>query len=143
MSLQHDGVRRIWNNGPVKKHLTSSIYYLLDKLEGKELIEQVPANAGKQKKRPKKVYQTTEKGRSAWKEATLEALRQPRTTYTNFLMGVHNLWNIPPAEALEAVKTYHTWLEGDLQRQRGEQTQLEELGVSHFPLQRQSIRNLC
>jgi len=113
---------------------TSSIYYLLGKLEEKGLIEQVPETIQNQEKRPKKVYRTTEEGQSIWIEASLQALRQPRTTYTNFLMGLHNLWNIPPAGALEAVVTYRDWLAGDLQRQREEQAQLEARGVSNFPL---------
>ena len=46
-------------------------------------------------------------------------------------MGLHNLWNIPPGEALEAVKGYRDWLEHDLQRQ---QEELENLGTSFFPL---------
>jgi DNA-binding PadR family transcriptional regulator len=110
---------------------TSSIYYLLGKLEEKGYIEKIPENQEKPGERPKKVYQVTENGRSIWKEATIGALTSPTITYTNFLMGLHNLWNIPPAEALEAVKTYQNWLEGDLQRQRDE---LEDLGMSFFPL---------
>ena len=47
-----------------------------------------------------------------------KALSHPKITYTNFLMGLHNLWNIPPEEALEAVIIYRDWLEKDLQRQR-------------------------
>lgn len=113
---------------------TSSIYYLLGKLEEKALIEQAPLNADSQGKRPKKVYQSTQNGRSAWKEATLKALKQPRITYTNFLMGLHNLWNIPPGEALEAVVNYRDWLDRDLQRQRDEQAELEAVGLSRFPL---------
>ena len=110
---------------------TSSIYYLLGKLEEKGLIEQIPNNPDNQGERPKKVYQVTEEGRLRWKEATIQALSTPKTTYTNFLMGLHNLWNIPPAEALEAVQSYRVWLEKDLQRQRDE---LEDIGMSFFPL---------
>ncbi len=110
---------------------TSSIYYLLGKLEEKGLIQQIPKETENQEKRPKKVYQVTEKGRLRWKESTLQALSTPKTTYTNFLMGLHNLWNIPPAEALEAVESYRDWLEKDLQRQRDE---LKQLGMSFFPL---------
>ena len=110
---------------------TSSIYYLLGKLEEKGLIEQIPNKPENQEKRPKKVYQVTEKGRLRWKESTLQALSRPKATYTNFLMGLHNLWNIPPAEALEAVESYRDWLEKDLQRQRDE---LKQLGMSFFPL---------
>ncbi len=110
---------------------TSSIYYILGKLEEKRYIEQLPENPKNQGKRPKKVYQMTGNGRSVWKEATMDALTSPKITYTNFLMGLHNLWNIPPAEALEAVTTYQDWLEGDLQLQRDE---LKDLGMSFFPL---------
>lgn len=110
---------------------TSSIYYLLGKLEEKGLIQQIPKETENQEKRPKKIYQVTEKGRLRWKESTLQALSTPKTTYTNFLMGLHNLWNIPPAEALEAVESYRDWLEKDLQRQRDE---LKQLGMSFFPL---------
>ena len=110
---------------------TSSIYYILGKLEEKGFIEQVPDRVKEESERPRKVYQLTQEGGSAWKKATLEALSRPKITYTNFLMGLHNLWNIPPREALKAVQTYRDWLETDIQRQRDE---FEELGLSMFPL---------
>jgi DNA-binding PadR family transcriptional regulator len=113
---------------------TSSIYYILGKLEEKGFIEQLLEDPKERDERPKKVYQLTENGRSVWKEATLIALASPKITYTNFLMGLHNLWNIPPSEALEAVQSYRDWLEGDLQRQRDEQAELEARGLSQFPL---------
>ena len=110
---------------------TSSIYYLLGKLEEKGCIEQLKEDPGQHPERPRKVYQITQNGMSTWKSATIQALKQPKTTYTNFLMGLHNLWNIPPGEALKAVKAYRDWLEMDLQRQRDE---LENLGLSFFTL---------
>jgi hypothetical protein len=58
-------------------------------------------------------------------------LKEPRITYTNFLMGLHHLWAVTPGEALEAVIAYRDWLEEDLQRQLNE---LETLGVAFFPL---------
>jgi DNA-binding PadR family transcriptional regulator len=110
---------------------TSSIYYILGKLEEKGFIEQVPDQAKEESERPRKVYQLTKEGGSTWKYATLEALSKPNITYTNFLMGLHNLWNIPPGEALPAVQAYRDWLESDLQRQRDE---FAEIGISMFPL---------
>lgn len=109
---------------------TSSIYYVLQRLEKKGFIEKT-ADQESQKGVPRRVYQITTDGKRAWKESTLQALSKPKITYTNFLMGLHNLWNIPPAEALEAVKVYRDWLEKDLQRQRDE---LQDLGISFFPL---------
>ncbi len=110
---------------------TSSIYYILGKMKEKGFIEQLPEDPKTKGKRSRKVYQATQKGQSIWKKSTLTALTSPKTTYTNFLMGLYNLWNIPPREALEAVTTYRDWLETDLQRQREE---LEDVGMSFFPL---------
>jgi len=109
---------------------TSSIYYILQRLEEKGFIErsqdQEPTSGV-----PRKVYGITSTGKEQWKESSLQALAQPTFTYTNFLMGLHNLWGIPAQEALEAVVTYRDWLTGDLQRQREE---LDNLGESFFPL---------
>jgi DNA-binding PadR family transcriptional regulator len=110
---------------------TSSIYYILGKLEGKGFIKQVKDQRKEESERYRKVYQLTPEGGSAWKKATLEALSRPKFTYTNFLLGLHNLWNIPPGEALDAVQTYRNWLISDLQRQRDE---LADIGISMFPL---------
>ena len=109
---------------------TSSIYYILQRLEEKGFTIKLETEAaGKTVLR--KVYQITPKGADAWKRATLAALSHPKTTYTYFLMGLHNLSNIPPEEALVAVRTYREWLVKDLQRQRDE---LNNLGISFFPL---------
>lgn len=109
---------------------TSSIYYVLGRLLEKGLIEQTAVSTAEQGA-PRKVYRITPRGEAAWKEATLQALAQPHFTYTNFLMGLHNLWNIPPAEALEAVRQYRAWLANDLERQRRELARFE---TDFFPL---------
>jgi len=83
--------KRIWSDLS-----TSSTYYILGKLEEKGFIEQLPENLKTEGEKPRKVYEVTENGRSVWKEAILGALTSPKTTYTNFSMGLHNLWNIPP-----------------------------------------------
>jgi DNA-binding PadR family transcriptional regulator len=109
---------------------TSSIYYILQRLEEKGFTVKTES-VQSEKAVPRKVYQITPEGTTTWKRATLTTLSHPKTTYTNFLMGLHNLWNIPPGEALVAVRTYRGWLEKDLQRQRDE---LDNLGISFFPL---------
>ncbi len=109
---------------------SSSIYYLLGKMEGKSWIEPVRADENAPGK-PRKVYQATPEGVSVWKKATRDALRQPKITHTNFLIGLHNLQALPPTEALEAVKTYREWLDIDLQRQLEE---YQDLGETIFPL---------
>ena len=109
---------------------TSSIYYILQRLEEKGFVErsqdQEPTSGV-----PRKIYHITPDGKSQWMESTLEALTQPKTTYTNFLMGLHNLWGVPAQDALNAVRIYRDWLAGDLQRQREE---LDKIGSSFFPL---------
>jgi DNA-binding PadR family transcriptional regulator len=110
---------------------TSSIYYLLGKLEEKGLIEKVSSSIEPATERSRKVYQSTPEGEDAWKDTTLSALRQPKITYTNFLMGLHNLWAVSPEDALDAVTAYRDWLEGDLQRQLNE---LEAMEETFFPL---------
>lgn len=109
---------------------TSSIYYVLQQLQKKGFIEK-SMSATPHQGAPRKVFQITPAGEKIWKQSTLQALAQPKITYTNFLMGLHNLWNIPAGEALQAVQTYRDWLEKDLQRQRDE---LEMLGIDFFPL---------
>lgn len=109
---------------------TSSIYYILQRLEEKGFTTKLETEAAG-KTVPRKVYQITSEGADTWKRATLAALSNPKITYTNFLIGLHNMWNIPPEEALVAIRTYREWLVKDLQRQRDE---LDNLGISFFPL---------
>lgn len=108
---------------------TSSIYYVLGRLSDKGAIEEVAATRGTGTLR--RVYRITQHGEGLWRTATMQALSRPTSTYTSFLMGLHNLWNVDPAEALVAVRSYREWLSHDLERQRAE---LESFGESYFPL---------
>jgi DNA-binding PadR family transcriptional regulator len=110
---------------------TSSIYYLLGKLESKGWIEPAPSSPDLTPERSRKVYQATPAGVSVWKNGCLEALRQPRATQTSFLIGLQNLWAVTPEEALEAVSSYQDWLQNDLQRQL---TEYENRGEITFPV---------
>ncbi len=127
--LIHDRNMRAWTDLS-----TSSVYYLLNKLAKRGWIEPIPDPSPSTQGAPRNVYRITEQGVQIWKEATLQALSQPRTTYTNFLMGLHNLWALPPEEARRAVQEYRSWLNTDLERQRRELTLLEEQGLSLFPV---------
>ena len=105
---------------------TSSIYYILGRLEEKGFIEKQdssPSTRGI----PRKTYRITHEGETEWTRATLSALSSPRITYTNFLMGLHNLWKVPPADALQAVQSYRLWLENDLERQRAALNSMEDV----------------
>lgn len=109
---------------------TSSIYYILGRLEKKGFIEKQDSSPF-ERGIPRKTYRITDKGEAEWERATLHALSSPAITYTNFLMGLHNLWKIPPAEALQAVQSYRQWLEDDLERQRAA---LNSMGEVRFPV---------
>ncbi len=109
---------------------TSSIYYLVGKMAGKGWIEQIPAETDDSSGKLRKVFQATPEGITVWKDATRNVLQHPKITYTNFLLGLHNLWAIPTSEALEAVKVHRELLDADLQRRLEE---YQDLGESIFP----------
>jgi len=83
----------------------SSIYYILNKLEKKSLVEgQLEEPVGKGPAR--KVYHITAAGLEAYHKATLDALSTPIPPYSAFLLGISNLQSIPAEEALSALHQY-------------------------------------
>ncbi len=84
----------------------SSIYYVLKKLGEAGLVEsQVIPTQGRGSAR--RVYQITAAGRAALTTATLEALAQPKRSYSPILLGLANLPIITAAQALGALRSYH------------------------------------
>jgi DNA-binding PadR family transcriptional regulator len=80
----------------------SSIYYILRKLETKELIRsQLVKGPGKGPAR--KVYEITEPGLMAWYDATEEALATPYRGSDPFLVGLAGLPAIPPDQTIAAL----------------------------------------
>lgn len=86
----------------------SSIYYLLKKLEGQELIEGQLQEAGRGPAR--RVYQATPAGREAYRAAVLDALAVPRRWYATLLLGLSGLPDVPLAEAVDALRQYRAAL---------------------------------
>lgn len=83
----------------------SSIYYLLKKLEKNGLIgSQLEQAAGRGPAR--KVYQATDAGLSAWREAVMEALTIPQPCFTSFQLGLAGLPYLSAAEAVSALRQY-------------------------------------
>ena len=58
---------------------TSSIYYILQRLEAKGFIER-SQDAERTSGVPRKVYGITASGKEQWKASTLQALAQPKFT---------------------------------------------------------------
>ena len=96
----------------------SSIYYLLNKLEKASLIEsQLQRSEGKGPAR--KVYTITQAGRQAHLEGTLEALSNPQSGSTPFLLGLSNFPGVPREQMLSALNTYVQNLDARLQQMQG------------------------
>ena len=85
----------------------SSIYYLLNKLEGEELIESHLSQPGG-KGPARKVYRITDAGRQTHREAVRAALSTPKMRSSSFLLGLSNLPMLPRDEVLSALRTYST-----------------------------------
>ncbi len=89
----------------------SSIYYILRKLEKEKLIRgRLDQQPGKGPAR--KVYEITNAGRVAWKEATLETLSAPQGRQAPFLLGLVGLPALPTKEILAALRQYQERLRG-------------------------------
>jgi len=83
----------------------SSIYYLLNKLENKELIaSRLEQTSGRGPAR--KVYSITKDGWKTCQRGILEALSEPSRPPSMFLLGMSNLPAVPRAEALAALQHY-------------------------------------
>ncbi len=93
----------------------SSIYYLLQKLEKKELVtsrmESLPGRGP-----ARKIYQTTTAGKVACREQTLAALQSTHRSQAPILMGLANLPHVPLAEALAGMKKYRRDLQARLSK---------------------------
>jgi DNA-binding PadR family transcriptional regulator len=82
----------------------SSIYRLLKKFEKEGLIVGEPGES--EGRGPARViYRMTEPGWEVWKEASLIALGSPSITDSAFLLGLDNLFQLDPTQALQALRT--------------------------------------
>jgi DNA-binding PadR family transcriptional regulator len=80
----------------------SSIYYILKKLEGQGWVRShVEVDGGRGPAR--RVYQVTQEGLDAWREATLQTLASPAGGSMSFLMGLNNLPGVPRQQAIAAL----------------------------------------
>lgn len=83
----------------------SSIYYLLNKLEKKNLIRgeiEQPAGRGP----ARKVYQATAEGIDACQRATIEALASPQQCFPAIQLGLANMYQISRPETLDALRRH-------------------------------------
>ena len=101
----------------------SSIYYLLNKLEKKGLVEaKAPASA-----KAKKIYNMTAAGEEALVNQTLAALSTIRPTYSSLLMGMIHWSVLTRDQALAALQTRKEAVAEELKR-------LEDIHFDQQPL---------
>ena len=107
----------------------SSIYYILNKLEGQGYIDsKIEKSHGRGPAR--KVYTITHSGSQACQVGILQSLAQPPRPESMFLFGLANLPSIPKEEALTALHTYAAHL-----AERYEHLQKRaQLGADSFPI---------
>ncbi len=74
----------------------ASIYYLLNKLEGQQLITSQLRSDGRSPAR--KYYELTESGRGILQTALIQLLREPRLPGSGFELGLANLHVLKPAQ---------------------------------------------
>lgn len=82
----------------------SSIYYLLKKLERKDLVE--GELEGAERGPSRKVYRLTPTGLEALQAGLLAALSIPSRRYPALLLGLNNLPDISGEQALRALRRY-------------------------------------
>lgn len=83
----------------------SSIYYLLNKLEGKGWITS-QAQPAEGRGPARKVYTIAPAGQQAWYAATLAALGGPGKLNTTFLTGLAGLPGLRPNDVVAALRQY-------------------------------------
>jgi DNA-binding PadR family transcriptional regulator len=105
----------------------SSIYYILKKLEKKELItsknEQVSG-------RTRKVYTITPQGKTAMKEKTRELISKHHSVTNPFDLGIANLNNLTHNEAITGLLSY---IESIDEKERFYRGRLAEIELSDWP----------
>lgn len=83
----------------------SSIYHILGRLEKNNYLSaRLQASEGRGPAR--KVHEVTDDGRSAWYQATLDALSTPVKCDQSFYLGMVGLSAVPKEEALQALENY-------------------------------------
>ena len=76
----------------------SSIYYVLKRLQKKDLVQILPTE--KTGKGTRKVYMPTDTGRSLHSDTTLKFLGEPENLYPALLLGLANWMAVDPYKAL-------------------------------------------
>ncbi len=88
----------------------SSIYFILNKLQKRELAESFPDPD----KQTRKIYRPTAKAADVFEEATISALSNPHPLYPSILLGLANWTSLDTAAAMAALNARLAALEAIL-----------------------------
>lgn len=93
----------------------SSIYSVLGKMTKRGwLTSELESVSGKGPAR--QVFNLTTNGKKIWLQAAYQALRTPRSTFTNFYLGLASLPALDPEQVLAAIREHQTRLQDDRRR---------------------------
>lgn len=101
----------------------SSIYFLLNKLEKKQLVQSEKPETSK----AKKSYKLTDSGYQTLVEQTLETLEKYRPSNSSLLMGMLHWPNLTREQALTALMTRRNAIQAELSR-------LKDIRFKQLPL---------
>ncbi len=112
----------------------SSIYYVLNKLEGAGWLEsRLEAETSAGKRGPaRKIYALTENGRDIYRTAVRQRLTTPRPRSADFALALANLPALTPAEAHIAIETQRAALAERLQAVQ-EKAKQDRQGAGNLP----------
>lgn len=106
----------------------SSIYFLLNKLEKKQLIQsEKPKTEKPRTSKARKSYRLTPQGNHILVAQTLQALEQYRASNSSLLMGMLHWPNLTQEQALTALKKRRMTLQNELSR-------LKDIRFKQLPL---------
>jgi len=95
----------------------SSIYYVLTKLEEKNLV--VSRIEGQDSVPSRRVYSITSKGKDQLKKSIIEVLSRPKRRFSDVDLGMSNLMHLSREEALGCFKSYLNQLTGEESELKG------------------------
>lgn len=110
-------IQQIIDDRGLREWLTigfSSIYYILNRLEGQNMLvsELRPEGRGP----ARKVYEITQAGRGILQTAISDLLRQPRSLGSGFELGLANLTALRPRQVYQVLHYHHIDLQHSLEQ---------------------------
>lgn len=121
----------------------SSIYYVLGRLADRGLVEHVAPDTGPRPPRTRVPYRITPAGRTALREASIDAIANPAPRHDRVLVGIANGPGLAPTELAGALAQRESRLRAELERMssaRAAQRDIPPAAEALFDYAEQMIR---